>query len=106
MRDPSVICNCRGGSFSLRLWKANPCIRLPAFLALIWIIFGTASVYGTTTTLVGKGAAWKYRDNGTNQGTVWRGSPFDDSGWTSGTAQLGYGAVSYTHLTLPTKRIV
>ncbi len=41
--------------------------------------------------LVPFGSTWKYRDNGTNQGTAWRATAFDDSGWASGPAQLGYG---------------
>ena len=36
-------------------------------------------------------AVWKYLDNGSNQGTAWRDPGFDDDGWESGPAQLGYG---------------
>ena len=42
-------------------------------------------------TLVAYGAAWKYLDNGTNQGTAWYGTGFSDAAWASGNAQLGYG---------------
>lgn len=42
-------------------------------------------------TLVPAGAAWKYRDNGSNQGTAWREPAFDDSAWNNGIAQFGYG---------------
>jgi hypothetical protein len=42
-------------------------------------------------TLVPAGAAWKYRDTGSNQGTAWREPSFDDSAWSSGSAQFGYG---------------
>jgi methionine-rich copper-binding protein CopC len=41
--------------------------------------------------LVAYGSAWKYLDNGTNQGTAWRGTAFNDAAWASGNAQLGYG---------------
>ena len=41
--------------------------------------------------LVQTDAAWKYLDNGTDQGTAWRASAFVDSGWASGPAPLGYG---------------
>ena len=37
------------------------------------------------------GSVWKYLDNGSDQGTAWRESAFDDSGWASGAAPLGYG---------------
>ncbi len=42
-------------------------------------------------TLVAAGAQWKYRDNGSDQGTPWRAAGFDDSSWSSGSTQLGYG---------------
>jgi regulation of enolase protein 1 (concanavalin A-like superfamily) len=44
-----------------------------------------------TVTYISTGAAWKYLDNGSDQGTGWRASGFDDSSWKSGAAQLGYG---------------
>src|SRR5439155_10245604 len=49
---------------------------------------------GPTTgpvTYIATGATWKYLDNGSNQGTAWRATSFDDSAWKSGAAQLGYG---------------
>lgn len=42
-------------------------------------------------TLIAYGSSWKYLDNGTNQGTAWRGTGFSDVTWVSGNAQLGYG---------------
>ena len=42
-------------------------------------------------TLVPTGAIWRYLDNGSDQGTAWRGTSFNDSSWASGPAQLGYG---------------
>ena len=41
--------------------------------------------------LVPAGSTWKYLDNGSNQGTDWRSPLFDDSSWSNGVAQLGYG---------------
>ncbi len=43
------------------------------------------------TPLIAAGATWKYLDNGTSQGTAWEATAFNDSSWTSGPAQLGYG---------------
>ncbi|MBN1672601.1 MAG: lamin tail domain-containing protein [Kiritimatiellae bacterium] len=44
---------------------------------------------------IAQGATWRYR-KGTAEATAppaaWRLPPFDDSGWASGTAPLGYGA--------------
>jgi Regulator of Chromosome Condensation (RCC1) repeat protein/Calx-beta domain-containing protein/Big-like domain-containing protein len=46
---------------------------------------------GTNVTLVANGSVWKYLDNGTDQGTAWRQLNFNDSTWSAGPAQLGYG---------------
>jgi len=45
----------------------------------------------TSTVLVPTGSTWRYLDDGSDQGTAWRQAGFDDSGWASGPAQLGYG---------------
>jgi hypothetical protein len=42
-------------------------------------------------TLIPTGAAWRYLDNGSNQGTAWRATAFNDAAWKSGPAELGYG---------------
>lgn len=34
---------------------------------------------------------WKYLDDGTDQGVLWRAPNFDDSTWKTGGAELGYG---------------
>lgn len=40
---------------------------------------------------VSTGAEWKYLDDGSDQGTAWTGPAFDDTAWSTGNAQLGYG---------------
>src|SRR2546422_5671163 len=45
----------------------------------------------STVSLVSPGSVWKYLDNGTDPGTAWPASDFDDSAWAEGEAQLGYG---------------
>jgi outer membrane protein assembly factor BamB len=44
-----------------------------------------------TPDLVNRGAIWKYRDDGSDQGTAWREPGFDDSAWASAQAEFGYG---------------
>jgi hypothetical protein len=44
-----------------------------------------------TVPLLPPGAAWRYLDNGSDQGTNWLATGFDDTGWASGNAQFGYG---------------
>src|SRR6185503_16169439 len=36
-------------------------------------------------------SVWKYLDNGSDQGTNWFATNFDDSAWTNGAAEFGYG---------------
>lgn len=43
------------------------------------------------TTLVNYNSSWKYLANGSNQGTTWRATSFNDASWTTGTAAFGYG---------------
>jgi hypothetical protein len=45
----------------------------------------------TNVTLLSFNSSWKYLDNGSDQGTAWRAPAFNDSGWSNGLAQLGYG---------------
>ena len=45
----------------------------------------------SSTTLVAAGSTWRYLDDGSDQGNAWRGTGFDDSGWSAGAAELGYG---------------
>ena len=49
----------------------------------------TVTVIGES--LVQTGAVWKYLDNGSDPGTAWVAPGFNDSGWASGPAELGYG---------------
>jgi hypothetical protein len=41
--------------------------------------------------LVPNGAAWKFLDNGSDQGIAWRLLTFDDANWRAGAGELGYG---------------
>ena len=65
----------------------NPVVLGPSAINIDFIV-GTSA---PPATLVGTNATWKYLDNGTDQGTNWQTTGFDDSGWASGPSQLGYG---------------
>lgn len=73
----------------------NTTVRKPASpwraLALVGLFITAAFPAAADTTLVPLGSTWKYRDDGSNQGTAWRASAFNDSTWVSGAAELGYG---------------
>ncbi len=47
--------------------------------------------FASNVTLIATGSGWKYLDNGTDQGGAWPAIGFNDSGWSNGPAQLGYG---------------
>jgi hypothetical protein len=64
----------------------------PKWKALtLLLLVAVALAAKADTTLVPLGATWKYRDDGTNQGTTWKSPAFNDSAWASGPAELGYG---------------
>lgn len=43
------------------------------------------------TSLISKESSWKYSDAGTNLETSWKETSFDDTNWSQGKAELGYG---------------
>ncbi len=53
------------------------------------LLFST--VMAQTVSIIPQNSSWKYLDNGTNQGTAWRATAFNDGTWSSGNAELGYG---------------
>ena len=66
---------------------ANPATVGPSAVNMDFIV-GTSA---PPVTLVATGAVWKYLDTGTDQGTAWIATNFNDTAWASGPAELGYG---------------
>ena len=62
----------------------NPTARLATF--------GGGNQVAPPQTFITTGHRWKYLDDGSNQGTAWRVSGFDDSSWEEGPSELGYGS--------------
>src|SRR4051794_37221059 len=55
-------------------------------------LFGSLSFFSASAVvLVPTNAVWKYLADGTDQGTSWTTRAFNDTTWSSGAAQLGYG---------------
>ena len=52
-----------------------------------------ASFDGSTNdvSVVSAGSIWRYHDSGIDLGTAWRSPNYNDSSWSQGDAQLGYG---------------
>jgi len=67
--------------------------RFLPFVSVVLLLLGPGrdTSRAQSGVLVAQAAVWKYLDNGSNQGTAWRGPGFNDSTWPSGPAQLGYG---------------
>ena len=57
------------------------------------VIFFTSHAF-SQTTFIPQTSTWKYLDDGSNQGTSWRDSGFNDASWASGSAVLGYGGIN------------
>jgi hypothetical protein len=62
----------------------------PAAIVLGVLVLSTSS-RSADQTLIAAGSMWKYNDSGSNLGTAWRTLAYNDAGWASGPAQLGYG---------------
>lgn len=45
----------------------------------------------TNLTLIPTGAVWRYHDRAQDLGTAWRWPDYDDSTWSAGCAELGFG---------------
>lgn len=72
----------RSGSFEVEVQEVNaPPVLRP----------GEVSVQTNSVTLVAARALWRYLDDGSDAGVVWRSPTFDDSAWSIGAAPLGYG---------------
>ena len=69
-----------------------PAVIRPLILALLALCAAvTAPLDAQSPTLVPAGSTWRYLDDGSDPGTVWRAQTFNDASWASGRAQLGYG---------------
>ena len=65
-----------------------PVIHAPEMVTIN--LFTTDEGVFVPATLIAKDSTWRYLDDGSDQGTAWREPDFDDSGWSSGPAQLGF----------------
>src|SRR5210317_1667239 len=63
------------------------------FLLLVTVLFILVGISCLNAQVLPMGSTWKYLDDGSDQGTGWQAVDFDDSGWASGPALLGYGSI-------------
>jgi hypothetical protein len=68
-------------------------MRRPVVTIIAALTLAALSVPAITADqiLIPAGSAWRYNDTGTDFGSAWRATAFNDTAWASGNAQLGYG---------------
>ncbi len=68
-------------------------VSIAAFSLLLSaaVVFVALTAGARERVLVPDGATWRYLDDGSDQGTPWKDAGFDDSLWSSGSAELGHG---------------
>src|SRR4051812_31598774 len=65
-------------------------ITRSAFMGALLLLGNTARI-GAADTLIPLGAFWSYLDTGMDAGIAWRQTNFNDSAWSTGRTQLGFG---------------
>lgn len=80
--------------------NVNGVLRVALVGAVNADITGTPALYfqnlpaepGVSPTVLSPyGATWRYLDDGSEQGTAWRATAFNDSGWSNGATRIGFG---------------
>ncbi|MEX2186258.1 MAG: lamin tail domain-containing protein [Pirellulales bacterium] len=73
--------------------RATTTVTVPANAAGAWTF--AVGIRPEPVIAIPVGATWRYLDNGSDQGTAWTASGYNDTpgqnGWQQGAAQLGYG---------------
>jgi hypothetical protein len=72
-----------GGTYVVTVTDAKACTAVDTYSHAIPVVSGS-------TVLLPWSSTWKYKDDGSNQGTAWRATTFDDSSWPSAQAEFGY----------------
>lgn len=83
------------GDIELPYSKFNGTLFAPVTLKAIapagYKFAGWKKYNATQTNLFDKGSEWAYYDKGSLQDTDWKSESYNDGGWQSGAAPLGYG---------------
>ena len=63
----------------------------PGYTGEAGFLYEAGSSGDVPSVFLPRGARWRYLDDGSDQGTIWRNADFDDSSWSSGFSEMGYG---------------
>ena len=63
----------------------------PGFAGETGFLYEAGSSGEVPSVFLPRGSRWRYLDDGSDQGTTWRNTGFDDSSWSSGFSEMGYG---------------
>jgi hypothetical protein len=74
----------------VRFVLSNPINAQLANPTNVYLVRSLAAEVPPSTSLVSRGAIWKYRDLASDPGTTWKNTNYNDTGWPSGPAQLGF----------------
>jgi hypothetical protein len=61
-----------------------------SFFIRLFLLLFTQTILAQTT-LVSFGSTWRYKDDGSNLGTTWKESIYNDAAWMQGNGKFGYG---------------
>jgi hypothetical protein len=75
----------------IRFGLANATAASLANPSIVYFVRTIAAQTPANVTLISRGSNWRYEDSGTNLGTAWRALAYNDSAWSNGLAQLGFG---------------
>jgi hypothetical protein len=67
-----------------------PLILLSSLVIPLPVNAQTIENQNESQTFIDKGSNWNYMDDGSDQGTAWQGTDFNDSTWKAGDAPLGF----------------
>lgn len=73
-----------GGNYAVTVTDAKGCTAVATYTHAVPVVSGA-------TVLLPWSSSWKYKDDGSNQGTAWRSQNFEDATWLSAQAEFGYG---------------
>ena len=82
----------------------NNITRVSATVLLTLLFIGLQNpVFSQQSLLIPRGAVWKYDASGTDLGTAWKETAFNDDSWSSDSATIGYESSSNTAVTIVTE---